>query len=144
MTPTPRELAMAAYQEWADVPGARNHADFLRVVSNAIASAITDQTAALQAALEDLEKCRQERDGLAAKLFKCEDCGGTGYIASFSADGWPEGAPCDHVAIVAAHDRQVAARVLREVRRYVDDCSSDTISGIADAYERGEREVPSE
>lgn len=104
---------------------------------------LADATAALQAALEDLAKVKQERDGLAAKLFKCEDCGGTGYIASYSADGWPEGTPCDHVAIVAAHDRQVAARVLRDVQWTIPlPMGGGDLLELAAEYESGEREVP--
>lgn len=102
---------------------------------------------------DELAKVKQERDGIAAKLFNCEDCGGTGYIASFSADGWPEGTPCDHVAILAAHDRAVAARVLREIAcGYSKDGTwpwptthltvHKELMLFAAQYERGEREVP--
>jgi len=117
--------------------------------------------AALQAALEDLAQVTRERDELAAAL---ESTKKAAFDAMCSvADEQRAGAMFanpmlavsarfvltlneirDYSAILAAHDRAVAARVLDDVRRYVDDCSSDNISEIADEYRTGEREVPGE
>lgn len=212
---TPRERAMAVYQEWSDIRGRRNHGDFLRIVSTAITYTISDQTAALQAALEDLARTKQERDRykgaasyvystrrrlrllyevvtgqpmrvslsdseavdefdaavrrlkfdftvmqdareelarvkaerdhVAGKLAGCKECGGSGYVVSYAYDGYPEGTPCDHGNVLAAHDRAVAARVLRYTASTITDPAyQNVLRKLAFQYERGEREVPSE
>lgn len=129
-------------------------------IEAAINSVITDQTAALQAALEDLAKAysdltseqiahgktMKERDELAHHLrFHCPDCHGTGAVETAGPeDGQVELVDCERCvpvkAILAAHDRQVAARVLRHAQRI----APDRLFTLAFEYEAGEREVPGE
>ena len=147
MTPTPRELADVACDNWRKDLHA--HWTLPMHVEHAIKEAISDQTAALQAALEDLARVKQERDAFALALqYRCPVCGGEGAVTGCGPNDEPVLYECANCSPanrhLAAHDRAVAARVLYAVRRYVDDCSSDKISEIAAQYERGEREVPSE
>lgn len=122
-----------------------------------------DAKQALQAALEDLAKAysdltseqiahgktMKERDELAHHLrFHCPDCHGTGAVETAGPeDGQVELVDCERCvpakAILAAHDRKVAARVLRALRTTVLDVLDwEAVCRIAYAYERGEREVP--
>lgn len=130
---------------------------------------LADATAALQAALEDLAKAysdltseqiahgktMKERDELAHHLrFHCPDCHGTGAVETAGPeDGQVELVDCERCvpakAILAAHDRQVAARVLRreaaEWRKSSDITHRAFAAGLIDSaeeYEAGEREVP--
>jgi hypothetical protein len=112
---------------------------------------LADATAALQAALEELAKVKQERDHIAGKLAGCKDCGGSGYVGGYANDGPLDGATCNHGNVLAAHDRQVAARVLRaeaaEWHESTDITHRAFAAGLIDSaeeYERGEREVPGE
>lgn len=99
-------------------------------ITDAIVAACADSNAALQAALEDLAKVQAERDGLAADLKTANAC-----LAM--VDGAKP--------FVAAHDRKVAARVLRYAETHViDPVECDTLLYMAGEYERGEREVPGE
>ncbi len=118
---------------------------------------LADATAALQAALEDLEKCKQERDGLAVALL------GFRKVLDNESDIDDKGRPNVHMKllvaldtlhedglrVLAAHDRQVAARVLRreaaEWRKSSDITHRAFAAGLIDSaeeYEAGEREVP--
>ena len=154
VTPSPHQRA-EAIMATSPRPNCENEEWWVNQITTAIQEASNDTLergrkrtaevqAALQAALEDLERVKQERDHIAGKLAGCKECGGSGYVVSHAYDGYPEGTPCEHGNVLATHDRAVAARVLYAVRRYVDDCSSDKISEIAAQYERGEREVPGE
>ena len=118
------------------------------------------QQAALQAALDELAKCKQERDGLAAALKQTKDkC----FEAICSVDdemrrGMVFPNPLlavsarfalasieitDPQAILAAHDRAVAARVLRDASRFSRrDSEIIMLKQLAAQYERGERGVP--
>ena len=97
----------------------------------------------MQDAREELARVKAERDHVAGKLAGCKECGGSGYVVSYAYDGYPEGTPCDHGNVLAAHDRAVAARVLREAEGYiVEPIECSTLLRLADQYERGEREVP--
>lgn len=125
-----------------------------------------DQQAALQAALEDLARVTQERDGLAAALKKTKDqcyasiCsvdeeqrrGGVFANPLLAVSARFALATIDHedpATLLAAHDRQVAARVLRERAKAYSlspepnafAFASDLYAHVAQ-YERGEREVP--
>lgn len=105
--------------------------------------------AALQAALEDLAKVKQERDHIAGKLAGCKECGGSGYVGGYAHDGPLDGTICNHGNVLAAHDRKVAAGVLREFRRTMSARQTwcivaDNCTDMAEQYERGEREVPGE
>ena len=168
---TPRQRAegiVMRNRSWSDGVFIEEITSALQAESNAELERGRARTAtvqaALKAALEDLAKAysaltseqiahgktMRERDGLAERLrYECPDCCGTGAVETLGPDdGQVELMACARCGPaydeLAAHDRAVAARVLREARRYVDDCSSDTISEIADEYRRGEREVPHE
>ena len=118
------------------------------------------QQAALQAALDELAKCKQERDGLVAALKQTKDkC----FEAICSVDdemrrGMVFPNPLlavsarfalasieitDPQAILAAHDRAVAARVLKEIVRDGGWTMRYALL-VAEQYEAGEREVPGE
>ena len=203
MTPTPRERVEKALIE------GRLHGDvyeyshyFIETMENVVLSAISDQTAALQAALEDLEKANtrigrlemeltasraghrttqgcyetelsarkvaeRERDGLAAALTllmnphaerlngyyrgkewrEYDDMRGSHYLAnpwlSIGEVVTLLNAKRDAASIVAAHDRAVAARVLRALGSTVMDILDwEAVRRIAAQYEAGERGVP--
>jgi len=110
-----------------------------------------DAKQALQAALEDLARVKQERDGLAQRLrYECPDCCGTGAVeTSGPDDGQVELMACARCGPaydeLAAHDRAVAARVLRAVDTHLHYLvDSEILREFAAQYEAGEREVPSE
>ena len=123
------------------------------------------QQAALQAALDELAKCKQERDGLAAALGKygthIETCAQVSRLeGGFASLCFSENCTCgfddcSEGMDLAAHDRAVAARVLRQTANgYLRDAVCDwqtthiTVGKelvlIAAQYEAGEREVPGE
>ncbi len=146
----------------------------------AFEAAITDQTAALRAALEELAKVKQERDSARADLHvACQDVRGLqqerdGLAAALhgfrkeldnESDIDDEGRPNVHMKllvaldalhedglrVIAAHDRKVAAGVLRaeaaEWRKSSDITYRAFAAGLIDSaeeYESGEREVPGE
>jgi len=111
---------------------------------------LADATAALQAALEDLEKCKQERDGLAVALL------GFRKVLDNESDIDDKGRPNVHMKllvaldtlhedglrVLAAHDRQVAARVLRYASKQIHTTPWWALAKLADEYEAGTREVP--
>ena len=165
-------------------------------IESAITSAISDQTAALQAALEELarvkrerdqalksaniqceiryselaraEKAERERDGLAAALLARERPIYADEDQARVMDTQDKGASIA-LAWLASHDRQVAARVLREAAKLLAahdhkerlqprmpntdprawaatcyECAAEDFSIMAAEYEAGTREVPGE
>jgi len=159
VTPSPHQRA-EAIMATSPRPNCENEEWWVNQITTAIQEASNDTLergrkrtaevqAALQAALEDLARVKQERDAFALALqYRCPVCGGEGAVTGCGPNDEPVLYECANCSPanrhLAAHDRAVAARVLYAVRRYVDDCSSDKISEIAAQYERGEREVPSE
>jgi predicted Zn-ribbon and HTH transcriptional regulator len=163
MTSTPRERADVACDNWRKDIHA--HWTLPMHVEHAIKEAISDQTAALQAALEDLAKANsaltseqiahgktmQERDeyALAVRL-TCPKCRGDGWVGEEDAGGYPSAEYCPQCKGVrhhlAAHDRAVAVRALRGLvdGAWRGDQGVQRILDVAAEYERGEREVPSE
>lgn len=144
LTPSPRQRAEALV---ASGPMAVNSEWWVNAITTAIQVAISDQTAALQSALEDLARVKQERDGLAQRLrYECPDCCGTGAVeTSGPDDGQVELMACARCGPaydeLAAHDREVAARVLRHAESLVP---GPLLLTLAYEYEDGEREVPGE
>ena len=163
---TPRERARRAFLELPDNPSEN---DFLEVVTAAVQAERNagdlrreEVQAALQAALEELARVTKERDGLAAALKQTKDrC----FEAICSVDdemrrGMVFPNPllavsarfalasieiADPGAILSAHDRQVAARVLREAEKLMfDEVECSKVLYMAAQYEAGEREVPGE
>jgi hypothetical protein len=120
-----------------------------------------DAKQVLQAALEDLARVTRERDGLAAALKKTKDqcyasiCsvdeeqrrGGVFANPLLAVSARFALATIDHedpATLLAAHDRQVAARVLRAVDTHLHYLvDSEILREFAAQYEAGEREVPS-
>ncbi len=172
MIPTPRERIDKALNMALDSGELSDYAPiFLDTMEQVVTSAIADQTAALQAALEELAKCKQERDqalessniqceiryselaraekaeqerdDLAAKIAGCKKCGGCGYVAE-DVCGYIEVHPCNHGDVLAAHDRKVAARVLREASKQIHTTPWWALGKLAEEYEAGTREVPGE
>ena len=129
-----------------------------------------DVQAALQAALEDLAKANsaltseqiahgktmRERDEFALALtYRCPVCGGDGAVTGCGPNDEPVLYECAQCAPayrhIAAHDRAVAARVLRrEAREWRDtgDIEHRAFAAecldVAKEYEAGQREVPGE
>lgn len=111
------------------------------------------QQAALQAALDELAKCKQERDGLAAALGKygthIETCAQVSRLeGGFASLCFSENCTCgfddcSEGMDLAAHDRAVAARVLKEIVRDGGWTMRYALL-VAEQYEAGEREVPGE
>lgn len=137
----------ARMQQWAK--------DALSGYTEPLESTLLQAVDEKNAALEDLARATKERDGLAAALAV-----GVSQLEKLSAFiGWLPSSPQkmrdEHeallaslktpTAILAAHDRQVAARVLREAIQYIWPYASraEGLTELADAYERGERELPS-
>lgn len=122
-----------------------------------------DAQAALQAALEDLAKAnsaltseqiahgktRRERDEFALALqYRCPVCDGSGAVETYDpSEDMPVQEECAQCSParrhLAAHDRAVAARVLRALGSTVMDILDwEAVRRIAAQYESGEREVP--
>ena len=193
---TPRERAEQTVKEWEAAPMPKQWREPLfAAIESAITSAITDQTSALQAALEEpakvklaysvalgeisrvaaerdkleqerdkalesaniqceiryselarAEKAEKERDGLAALKAKCQKCGGYGKVGYQDVDDYPCLEDCPDCKgarqALAAHDRKVAARVLREASKQIHATPWWALTKLADEYEAGTREVP--
>ena len=112
--------------------------------------AFVQTTNELMAAQAELAKAKRERDEFALALtYRCPVCGGDGAVTGCGPNDEPVLYECAQCAPayrhIAAHDRAVAARVLRETDThlyYLVD--SEVLREFAAQYERGEREVPGE
>lgn len=117
---------------------------------------------------DEMEAIKRQRDGLAAALGllinplaeklhgyyrdaqwrKYDSISGTHSVAkpylSIGSIVALLDAQKDAKSILAAHDRQVAARVLREFAPLLPTLYGSQLQHVADAYGRGEREVPGE
>ncbi len=146
---TPRERAEQTVRKWEATPVSKQWREpLVNIIESAITSAISDQTAALQAALEELAKVKQERDGLAAKVKAgCQKCSGYGKVGYQDVDDYPCLEDCPDCKgarqILAAHDRKVAAGVLRDYAKVIKPTSQGMLIAAAE-YEAGTREAPGE
>lgn len=103
---------------------------------------------------DDLEAVKRQRDGLAVVLEKygthLPTCAHVTRRLGAGALCFTENCDCgfddvDQSDVLAAHDRAVAARVLRDACRFLRwDSGIIMLKQLAAQYERGEREVPSE
>lgn len=125
----------ARMQQWAK--------DALSGYTEPLESTLLQAVDEKNAALEDLARATKERDGLAAALCTLQQdhsCDRqwlreNGYSAIADALEFPAS------TILAAHDRRVAARVLRHAESLVP---GPLLLTLAYEYEDGEREVPGE
>lgn len=123
--------------------------DFMEIVTAAVQAErnagdqrLEDAQSALHAALEDLAKVKQERDGLvAAHIMRNRPIYADESISA-AMDASEHGRKIA-ATWLAAHDRQVAARVLRDASRFSRrDSEIIMLKQLAAQYERGERGVP--
>lgn len=122
------------YMETAEriIERLKDDAEHLKQTSQAFVQTTNE----MMAAQAELAKVKQERDGLAEQI-AC-------ILCVFPSVGPLIGLSKDYEQILAAHDRAVAARVLRELAPQINEYDGKALLHEAALYEAGEKEVPGE